>query len=349
MSSLSVTRRRLGRLGWMAAAALGAPAWLGAQSHPGAAMPVRIAVGGQAGLYYLPLTVALGLGFFRDEGLDVRVSDFPGGGLALQAVRDGAADVCAGAFEHVVRQQLRGQQYRSLVLLGRAPQLALAASRRHWPVQRIAGFNGLRLGVTTPDSSTQFLASLWLNHMGVPLDQVRFVAVGQGTAALAALRQGRVHALSHADPFITMLEQRGEVRLLADTRTLRGSAEMFGGTMPGACLYAPEGYVQQHPAQVQALVHALVRALKWLQTASPADMARIVPRAHMLGDLGAYMAAFDKVRETLSPHGLMPDDGPATAARAVLQLQPELASVRLALDKTFSNDWARKSKLKFQL
>lgn len=349
MSSLPVTRRRFGQLGLMAAAALGTPAWPGAQPQPGAGMPVRIAVGGLAGLYYLPLTVAVGLGFFRDEGLDVQVVDYPGGGLALQAVRDGMADVCCGAFEHVVRQQLRGQQYRSLVLLGRAPQLALAASTRHWPVKGIAGFNGLRMGVTAPGSSTQFLASLWLNHVGVSLDQVRFVAVGQGAEALSALRQGRVHALSHSDPFITMLEQRGEVRLLADTRSLRGSHEMFGGTMPGACLYAPEAYAQQRPAQVQALVHGLVRALTWLQTASPTDMARVVPRAYMLGDLGAYMAAFDKVRETLSPHGLMPDDGPATAVRAVLQLQPELASVRVALDKTFSNDWARKSRRKFQL
>jgi len=141
---MSVTRRRFCRLGWLAAAALGAPAWLGARSQSGAAMPVRVAVGGQSGLYYLSLTVALRLGFFRDEGLDVRVADFAGGGLALQALRDGVADVCCGAFEHVVRQQLRGQQYRSLVLLERAPQLALVASARHWPVQRSAGFNGLR-------------------------------------------------------------------------------------------------------------------------------------------------------------------------------------------------------------
>ena len=86
MFPLSVTRRQLGRLGILSAAALGVPALLRAQSRPGAAMPVRIAVGGQAGLYYLPLTVALGLGFFRDEGLDVRVMDYPGGGLALQAL-----------------------------------------------------------------------------------------------------------------------------------------------------------------------------------------------------------------------------------------------------------------------
>lgn len=349
MFPLSVTRRQLGRLGILSAAALGVPALLRAQSRPGAAMPVRIAVGGQAGLYYLPLTVALGLGFFRDEGLDVRVMDYPGGGLALQALHGRVADVCCGAFEHVVRQQLRGVAYRSLAVLGRAPQLALVASARHWPLKDIAGFRGLRVGVTALDSSTQFLESLWLNQSGVPLDAVRFVGVGSGMGALTALRQGRVHALCHSDPLITMLEQRGEVRLLADTRTLKGTVEMFGGAMPGACLYAPQDYVQSHPAEVQALVNALVHALKWLQTASPTDLARVVPPSYLLGDRARYMAAFYKVRETLSPDGMMPEDGPVTAVRAVARLQPESAAARVALDKTFSNNWVRKAKQKFQL
>lgn len=349
MSCLSLTRRRLALLGLVSAASMGAPALLRAQSDASAGGVVRIAVGGQAGLYYLPLTVAMHLGFFREEGLEVQVLDFAGGAPALQAVQQGVADVCCGAFEHVVRQQLRGVAWRSLVLLGRAPQLALATSTRHWPARAEGGFRGLRVGVTAPDSSTQFLASLWLSNAGAALDELNFVGLGSGGAVLSALRQGRVHALCHFDPFITMLEQRGEVRLLADTRTLKGSAELFGGTMPGACLYAPEAYVQQHAAPVQALVHALVRALQWLQTASPADMVHVVPPAHMLGNRAAYLAAFYKVRDTLSPDGLMPDDGPATALRAVLRLQPQFAATRVALDRLFSNDWVRRSRQKFQL
>lgn len=307
-----------------------------------------MAVGGQAGLYYLPLTVALGLGFFREEGLDMRVVDYPGGALALQALHDGAADVCCGAFEHVVRQQMRGVPLRSLVLLGRAPQLALAASVRN-ESKGLAAFKGMRVGVTALGSSTQFLASLWLNQSGVALDEVSFVGVGSGGAAVTALQQRKVHALCQPDPVITLLERQGDVRLLADARTLKGSADIFGGTMPGACLYAPQAYVQRHPAEVQALVTAMVRALKWLQTASPADLARVVPPPYLLGHRGAYLAAFDKVRETLSPDGFMSDDGPATAARALMQLQSDGAPARLALDKTFSNDWVRVSRSKLHL
>ena len=46
---------------------------------------VRLAVGGKPALFYLPLTVTERLGYFRDAGLEVEISDFPGGARALQA------------------------------------------------------------------------------------------------------------------------------------------------------------------------------------------------------------------------------------------------------------------------
>src|ERR1700731_1417838 len=46
---------------------------------------VSIAVGGKNLFYYLPLTIAEQLGYFKDEGLQVEISDFAGGAKALQA------------------------------------------------------------------------------------------------------------------------------------------------------------------------------------------------------------------------------------------------------------------------
>src|SRR5262245_60167974 len=39
---------------------------------------VRVAVGGQTQLIYLPLTLADRLGYFKDEGLSVQISDLRG-------------------------------------------------------------------------------------------------------------------------------------------------------------------------------------------------------------------------------------------------------------------------------
>ena len=71
---------------------------------------LTVAVGGKNLLYYLPLTVAEQLGYFKAEGLDVTIVDFAGGSRALQAVVGGSADVVSGAFEHTVNMQFKGQQ-----------------------------------------------------------------------------------------------------------------------------------------------------------------------------------------------------------------------------------------------
>lgn len=46
---------------------------------------VAIAVGGKNLFYYLPLTIAERRNYFKDEGLDVEISDFAGGSQALKA------------------------------------------------------------------------------------------------------------------------------------------------------------------------------------------------------------------------------------------------------------------------
>src|SRR5262245_8385952 len=70
-----------------------------AQEKPGITK-VRLAVGGKPALFYLPLTIVERLGLFRQQGLDVEISDFAGGARALQAVIGGRAGVVTGSIEH---------------------------------------------------------------------------------------------------------------------------------------------------------------------------------------------------------------------------------------------------------
>ena len=62
--------------------------WPGAQAQSGKLekTKVSIAVGGKASFYYLPLTLAEQLGYFKSEGLEVEISDFAGWLGTLDAV-----------------------------------------------------------------------------------------------------------------------------------------------------------------------------------------------------------------------------------------------------------------------
>ena len=256
-----VSRRAFGALSVLSAvAACTGASWAQAPGSTGGR--ITISVGGQAVLYHLPLTIADRLGFFQAEGLDVQVRDFAGGALALQAVHDGVAHVCSGAYEHTLRQQTQGHDYRAFVVQGRAPQQALGVSVRAVPgYRRPADLRGRRIGVSAPGSSTQVMASVLLARAGVDAREVSFVGVGTGATAVAALRSGRVHALCHADPIMSLLEHRSEVRLVSDLRTLTAAQEVFGGAMPASCLYAPQAFLHKEPLVAQALTNAIVHAL----------------------------------------------------------------------------------------
>ncbi|HUP98531.1 MAG TPA: ABC transporter substrate-binding protein, partial [Usitatibacter sp.] len=77
---------------------------------------ITIAVGGKSLFYYLPLTVAERKGFFREEGLEVEIPDFPGGARALQAMVGGSADMVSGAYEHTINMAAKKQPIKAVVL-----------------------------------------------------------------------------------------------------------------------------------------------------------------------------------------------------------------------------------------
>ena len=310
---------------------------------------VVLAVDGKAAFSYLPLTIAEQMGYFKAEGLDVEFMDVPSSARAQQVLASGVADVMAGSFESSLYLQSRGQFLRSFVLQGRAPQCALGLSTKALPgAGAVVDLRGKKIGVPTMGSASHLLAHTVLTKAGITPLEITYVAVGGGGSALNALRTGQIDALSHTDPVMTMLESRGEVKTISDARTLNGSLAVFGGTMPAACLCAPIAFVQQTPKTCQALAYATVHALKWLQTAGPSDIIKTVPESYLLGDRGLYLAAFNKLRESICPDGVMPDDGPRTALRALSGFDATMDLKKIDLQKSFTNDLAKRAKERFK-
>ncbi len=310
---------------------------------------VSIAVGGKNLFYYLPLTIAEQLGYFKDEGLQVEISDFAGGAKALQALVGGSADVVSGAYEHTINMQAKGQPIVAFVLQGRAPQIVLAASNKTMPnYKSIADLKGRKIGVTAPGSSTNMMANFVLAKGGLKPTDASFIGVGTSAGALSALRSGQIDAIANLDPVITMLQQKNEIKVIADTRTLKDTNAVFGGPMPAATLYANEAFLKKNPNTAQALANAMVRALKWLQKAGPSDIIKVVPESYLLGDRALYIDAFLKVREAISPDGVIPDAGPKTALKTLQAFEPQLAGKNIDLSKTYTNEFAKKANAKYK-
>ncbi|WP_133648931.1 ABC transporter substrate-binding protein [Paraburkholderia flava] len=305
---------------------------------------VAIAVGGKNLFYYLPLTIAERRNYFKDEGLDVEISDFAGGSQALKAAVGGSADVVSGAFEHTLLLQAKNQSFREFVLQGRAPQIVLAVSKKTMPnYKSIADLKGKKIGVTAPGSSTSIMASFVLAKAGLSAKDVAFVGVGAGAGAIAALQSGQIDALANLDPVMTKLERSGDVRVVSDTRTLADTHTVFGGNMPAGCLYASQSFITKNPNTTQALTNAMVRALKWLQVATGSELINTVPESYLLGDRALYLAAWEHVKEAMSPDGLMPADGPATSLKTLQAFDESVKGKTIDLSKAWTNDFVKKA------
>jgi len=328
--------------------ALAAPETLPAnvRSEPKLIHRVSIALAAPNSLHHLPLTLADRLGYFRQAGMAVEWLPHESGAKALASALQGQAQVVAGAFEHLFGLHQKGLSYQAFVQMGRTPQLSLGVATR-LDVRSVMALKGVRVGVSSLQSSTHFMACHWLMQNGLLPEDVVFVEVGTSAGVIDALRTGAIDALCNPDPIMFGLEQRNEIRILGEARTLAASRKLMGGPVLGACLWARSDFLQKQPELAQALSDGVVHALKWLQTAGLTDILKTVPSTHWEGDRAIYLGAFEKLRESYALDGLVAADAVANAWQAYNRLPNRPAGNRPLLASTYTNSFAAKSKSRF--
>src|SRR3546814_4806615 len=104
------------------------------------------------------------------------------------------------------------------------------------------------------------MASFFLSKHGLKPNDVAYIGVGAGQGAITALRTGQIDAIANLDPVISTLVKADELKVIADTRTLKDTHEIFGGDMPSGCLYTAQKFIDANPRTTQALATAIVRA-----------------------------------------------------------------------------------------
>ncbi|MGO9359148.1 MAG: ABC transporter substrate-binding protein [Xanthobacteraceae bacterium] len=295
-----------------------------------------LGVGGRSLLYYLPLTLADRLGYFKEEGLNVTITDFGGGAKALQSLIGGSADVVTGAYEHTIFMQAKGQEIAAVLELGRFPGIVLAVRKdRAAAVKSFKDLKGMKIGVTAPGSSTNFFVDALIAQDGLKPEDVAIIGVGTGMSAIAAAKKGDIDAICNLDPAITRLTQDGDVEVLADLRTEEGNWKLFGGNTPAAVVYLKRDFIDRNPVTTQHLVNAFYRSLKWLAAATPEDVAKAVPEEYYLGDRALYVAAVKASAPMYSRTGVIPRAGMIRARDMLQRFDPDLKDANIDLDKTF--------------
>ena len=332
-------QRRSFLAGAAAALALGPAAPAGAEP-----VKVRIGVGGKPLLYYLPLTIAERKGYFKEEGVEAEINDFGGGARSLQALIGGSVDVVTGAYEHTIRMQAKGQDVRAVCELGRYPAIVIAVRKDlAGTVKSAADFKGRKIGVTAPGSSTALAAQYAMIKAGLKASDAPLIGIGGGAGAIAAMKKGEIDGVSHLDPVIAKLEADGDIQVLVDTRTEAGTRALFGGPNPAAVVYTKQDWIEHHGAAMQKVVNAFAKALKWLATAKPEDVAALVPATYHFGDRALYKQAVKNSLESYSRTGVPTQEGMASVLELVRTLDPELQGAQIDLSKTFEDRFVKRA------
>ena len=119
--------------------------------------------------------------------------------------------------------------------------------------------------------------------------------------------------------------------------------EIFGApSLPAAVLYAKGDFIEQNPNTTQALVNALYKALKWLEAASPEDVADAVPAEYIGDDRDLYIEAVKNSLPTYSRTGLVTDEG-ISAAMELLSFDAEVAAAEIDRAATFDPTFVNKA------
>ena len=310
---------------------------------------ITIAVGGKASLYYLPLTIAEQLGYFRDEGLQVDIVDFAGGAKALQAMMAGGADVVCGGFDHVVLMRARGQKLRAFALQVATPAISLGiATRLAGNYRSPKDLKGMKIGVSAPGSSTHIFINHLLASAGLSPDEVSIIGVGTGPAAAAAMQAGHLDAIANIEPTMTLLEESGSIQVVVETVSVKGATAVFGTPLPAGSLYTHQEFVKKNPATVQALANAMVRSLKWLHEAKPEAIAAIVPPEYLTGDRKLYFAGLQKMRESYSRDGLYSPAAVAAQLKVLAAFEPSVRESAMDPAETYTNEYVNVALKKFR-
>jgi len=324
------------------ARALAAAACALACAAPARAEPIQLMVGGIEKQIYLPAALADRLGYFKEQGLDVQVLSDTSGGHAEDGLLTGSVQGVVGFYDHTIDLQAKGKFVQAVVQFSQAPgEAVLVAARRADAIRSPADFRGRSLGVTGLGSSTHLLMQYLASANGIRYGELRVSGVGSGEAFAEALRAGRIDVGMTTEPTASKLLKSGDARLLVDLRTPAQAAGALGGPYPAACLYMSTPWINAHRDEVQRLVNALVKALRFIASHDAQDIAAQLPPGYLAGDRALYVSTLQQSKSMFTPDGVMPADGPANVLRVMRQAERAVTAKPIELSRTYTTEFAK--------
>ena len=269
----------------------GLPLALAPLAFPGpsrAATPERftLRLAPMPGIGHLVPELALGLGYFREAGIDVETVNvmnyIPDDFYSTKLLNDGTIDAEICWFHRVIFGIGNDQPARAVFLIENSPHLTvLVANRVRDRIHSAADFKGRTIADSFGFSTKHYLTDFILARAGLPPDSYK-AAPGEWyekpETLIAALQAGKVDVISSMEPMTSRLLATNLVTPLYDLRTAAGTREALGTIWPARSLYLAPKYIDAHPDRVQRLVDVFARTMRFINAHTAEEIvARMAP------------------------------------------------------------------------
>jgi len=257
---------------------------------------ITVAVPHPSAINWIPLHVAIGQGYFKDEGLKVNVEAVDGSSQVLQAMSAGKAQIGAPGPGPLLSARARGVDVVFIYNLYPKALFGLVVKKES-SYNQASDLKGKVIGVGTADGSEVTFVRPILSEAGmVEGKDYTFLPVGDGGIAAAAFLRGDVEAYAAAVPDAAIMEARG---LMLREITPEKNLSYFGN---GFATLA--SFMKKNPKVIEGFGRALVRASEFCRI--PANREKVLLDAKKGNpqegeDTVLANSLFDKVIERQTP------------------------------------------------
>lgn len=251
------------------------------------AAPVRMAYL-QNDLHHLPLWVAMARGFYRDEGVDVKVAGvFRSGPEIMTAFGAGELDAAFVGEAPVTLAVARGAAQVQVLAQANTEGSALVVSFAWKP-----GEDKERTVAIPGNGSVQdLLLRKALARSDLAAEKVKTIVLAPPDM-LTALQSGQI------DGFVAWEPYPSRAQAMGIGRVLHASADIWQGH-PCCVLAASDDFVRVHPKEVQGMVRAQERAIRFIAEHQAEAVAIAVKHTGM--DEAVVRSAMGHVTYTSAP------------------------------------------------
>ena len=190
-------------------------------------------------------------------------------------------DMSVHWFQHVYFGHGQKEPVVGLMMFNGSPGLTImVANRMKDKVKSGADFRGLKVAEGMGYSTKSGMMNLLRARGGLPprsYTPVNSAPEGRLPATLAGLDAGEVDVIAFREPHASEILKTGRVSVLYDLTTPAKTKKALGAELPAQSLFASPAFIKSHPEQVQKVVNAFVRTMRFVNTHSAEDIAAAMP------------------------------------------------------------------------